>query len=590
MILACAKNLHDATSAFVALAANSVGFLAKAEQDFLSSSTGTYSPFTGKNGVSHYNVADLRGRSSSQAVAAAGGVSSKACAGRCPKCSNVTVASSYNALRFCTACGGENIVDTSATAFVAVAEGVNMDDYEDMLVDDDGALDSVAMSIGDLRFNTDEDSYAEFDRMVRNNSARAGMIDLDSLSLAGCGDNEEDEDDSLAGGCSDEDDALAGCHPDKLSMASDYEYDDGFSGCATASGFRTMDELFAESGSREEDDMEFSVAGDDEEYDPECEPDGDCDDGEGYDDTELNLADDSADTFDIPNVDAGFADVSNGLAAMDGEDEVVVDSLESYPALAADSVTFRYSQSADPTKNAWLAFDSDNRPFAMASAGIVPEKLRAIFDTERYRDGCYAAVASAGTTGLRSMGFYGFKHKLNVGNALRETASKERATASAEYSAALRQRDNEMISCIATIAVAMDRGFSGHRNPLKDAIVQTAVASGLDGSIVTRIVNQAFASHGSEYAEMLLRGAEAFRQKPLVVREELTQAIAAANYNDTAAAPQRTGLSSAVASVQPATAPAQVVIAPQTNATMSAMATSSNGTILIAGGLVRINN
>lgn len=121
------------------------------------------------------------------------------------------------------------------------------------------------------------------------------------------------------------------------------------------------------------------------------------------------------------------------------------------------------------------------------------------------------------------MGFYGFKHKLNVGNALRETASKERATASAEYSAALRQRDNEMISCIATIAVAMDRGFSGHRNPLKDAIVQTAVASGLDGSIVTRIVNQAFASHGSEYAEMLLRGAEAFRQKPLVVREELTR-------------------------------------------------------------------
>lgn len=589
MLLACAKNLYDATSAFVALAANSVGFLAKAEQDFLSSSDGTYSPFSGKNGVSHYNVADLRGRSSSQAVAAASGVSSRACAGRCPKCSNVTVASSYNALRFCTACGGENIVDTSATAFVAVAEGVNMDDYEDMLVDDDGALDSVAMSIGDLRFNTDEDSYAEFDRMVRNNSARAGMIDLDSMTLAGCGDSDEDEDeyDSLAGGCSDEDDAFAGCHPDKLALASDDEYDEGFSGCATASGFRTMDELFAESGGDEDDDLEFSVAGD--EYDPECEPGGDCDDDAGYDETELNLADDSADSFDIPNVDAGFADVSNGLAAMDGEDEVVVDSLESYPALAADSVTFRYSQSADPTKNAWLAFDGDNRPFAMASAGIVPEKLRAIFDTERYRDGCYAAVASAGTTGLRSMGFYGFKHKLNVGNALRETASKERATASAEYSAALRQRDNEMISCIATIAVAMDRGFSGHRNPLKDAIVQTAVASGMDGSIVTRIVNQAFATHGSEYAEMLLRGAEAFRQKPLVVREELTQAIAAANYNDTTAAPQRTGLSSAVASVQPATSPAQVVIAPN-NATLSAVATNSNGATVIAGGLVRINN
>lgn len=586
MLIASGKNLYDAANAFTALAAKSDGYLAQAEREFLASSVVHFSPFTGRQGVSNIDLRTLRGGTSLRAMASASTASPNAYAAHCGSCANVTVADTNEALAFCTSCGAENIIDDSATATVAVAEGVNMDDYGIELADDD--LESLA-GMSDLVRDTDEDKFAAFDRMVRTNSGRASMVDLDELSLAG--------------GCSDEDDELAmASDVDSLSFAEDDCGEDGtgceddeeaYAGCkphrSVASSFKTMDELFSGASDiggddDDEDYMTFSVAGDD------CDPmSEDCDDEFGDEDDfdSLNEASvDAASDFDIPEVDSGFSDVSDGLAALDGGDSVVVDSLDSYPALAADSISFRYSPSADPSHNSWIAFDKDNRPFAMASAGIVPEKLRAIFSTEQYRNSCYAAVAAAGVTGLRSMGFYGFKQEFNVGNSLRETANKARATAAAEYQAELKKRDEEMLSCIAAQAVAMDKCFSGARNPLKDAIIQTATASGLDASVISRIVNQAFQSHGSEYAEQLLRHAENFRQKPMVVREELMNAIASAPYADAYAPPARQGLASAVASVASVPAiPAKA--APVQQATASVKDTGL-GTRII-GGLVTIN-
>lgn len=591
MLIASGKNLYDAANAFTALAAKSDGYLAQAEQEFLASRVVHFSPFTGRQGVSNIDLRTLRGGTSLRAMASASTASPNAYAAHCGSCANVTVADTNEALAFCTSCGAENIIDDSATATVAVAEGVNMDDYGIELADDD--LESLA-GMSDLVRDTDEDKFAAFDRMVRTNSGRASMVDLDELSLAG--------------GCSDEDDELAmASDVDSLSFAEDDCGEDGtgceddeeaYAGCkphrSVASSFKTMDELFSGASDiggddDDEDYMTFSVAGDD------CDPmSEDCDDDDGDEDDFDSLNDaseDAASDFDIPEVDSGFSDVSDGLAALDGGDSVVVDSLDSYPALAADSISFRYSPSADPSHNSWIAFDKDNRPFAMASAGIVPEKLRAIFSTEQYRNSCYAAVAAAGVTGLRSMGFYGFKQEFNVGNSLRETANKARATAAAEYQAELKKRDEEMLSCIAAQAVAMDKCFSGARNPLKDAIIQTATASGLDASVISRIVNQAFQSHGSEYAEQLLRHAENFRQKPMVVREELMNAIASAPYADAYAPPARQGLASAVASVASvpvASVPAiPAKAAPVQQATASVKDTGL-GTRII-GGLVTIN-
>ena len=588
MLIASGKNLYDAANAFTALAAKSDGYLAQAEQEFLASRVVHFSPFTGRQGVSNIDLRTLRGGTSLRAMASASTASPNAYAAHCGSCANVTVADTNEALAFCTSCGAENIIDDSATATVAVAEGVNMDDYGIELADDD--LESLA-GMSDLVRDTDEDKFAAFDRMVRTNSGRASMVDLDELSLAG--------------GCSDEDDELAmASDVDSLSFAEDDCGEDG-TGCeydeeayagykphrSVASSFKTMDELFSGASDiggddDDEDYMTFSVAGDD------CDPMSEyCDDDDGDEDDFDSLNDASeyaASDFDIPEVDSGFSDVSDGLAALDGGDSVVVDSLDSYPALAADSISFRYSPSADPSHNSWIAFDKDNRPFAMASAGIVPEKLRAIFATEQYRNSCYAAVAAAGVTGLRSMGFYGFKQEFNVGNSLRETANKARATAAAEYQAELKKRDEEMLSCIAAQAVAMDKCFSGARNPLKDAIIQTATASGLDASVISRIVNQAFQGHGSEYAEQLLRHAENFRQKPRVVREELMNAIASAPYADAYAPPARQGLASAVASVASvpvASVPAKA--APVQQATASVKDTGL-GTRII-GGLVTIN-
>ena len=588
MLIASGKNLYDAANAFTALAAKSDGYLAQAEQEFLASRVVHFSPFTGRQGVSNIDLRTLRGGTSLRAMASASTASPNAYAAHCGSCANVTVADTNEALAFCTSCGAENIIDDSATATVAVAEGVNMDDYGIELADDD--LESLA-DMSDLMRDTDEDKFAAFDRMVRTNSGRASMVDLDELSLAG--------------GCSDEDDELAmASDVDSLTFAEDDCGEDGtdceddeeaYAGCkpqrSIASSFKTMDELFSGAsdigGDDDEDYMTFSVAGD-EDCDPMSEDcDDEFDDGDEDDFDSLNDASaDAASDFDIPEVDSGFSDVSDGLAALDGGDSVVVDSLDSYPALAADSIAFRYSPSADPSHNSWIAFDKDNRPFAMASAGIVPEKLRAIFSTEQYRNSCYAAVAAAGVTGLRSMGFYGFKQEFNVGNSLRETANKARATAAAEYRAELKKRDEEMLSCIAAQAVAMDKCFSGARNPLKDSIIQTATASGLDASVISRIVNQSFQSHGSEYAEQLLRHAENFRQKPMVVREELMNAIASAPYADAYAPPARQGLASAVASVASVPViPAKV--APVQQATASVKDTGL-GTRII-GGLVTIN-
>ena len=587
MLIASGKNLYDAANAFTALAAKSDGYLAQAEREFLASRVVHFSPFTGRQGVSNIDLRTLRGGTSLRSMASASTASPNAYAAHCGSCANVTVADTNEALAFCTSCGAENIIDDSATATVAVAEGVNMDDYGIELADDD--LESLAGLMSDLARDTDEDKFAAFDRMVRTNSGRASMVDLDELSLAG--------------GCSDEDDELAmASDVDSLTFAEDDCGEDGtdceddeeaYAGCkphrSVASSFKTMDELFSGAsdvgGDDDEDYMTFSVAGD-EDYDDDAEF-GEDDDGDEDDFDSLNDASvDAASDFDIPEVDSGFSDVSDGLAALDGGDSVVVDSLDSYPALAADSISFRYSPSADPSHNSWIAFDKDNRPFAMASAGIVPEKLRAIFATEQYRNSCYAAVAAAGITGLRSMGFYGFKQEFNVGNSLRETANKARATAAAEYRAELKKRDEEMLSCIAAQAVAMDKCFSGARNPLKDAIIQTATASGLDASVISRIVNQAFQGHGSEYAEQLLRHAENFRQKPMVVREELMNAIASAPYADAYAPPARQGLASAVASVASVPAiPAKA--APVQQATASVKDTGL-GTRII-GGLVTIN-
>ncbi len=592
MLIASGKNLYDAANAFTALAAKSDGYLAQAEREFLASRVVHFSPFTGRQGVSNIDLRTLRGVTSLRSMASASTASPNAYAAHCGSCANVTVADTNEALAFCTSCGAENIIDDSATATVAVAEGVNMDDYGIELADDD--LESLAGLMSDLARDTDEDKFAAFDRMVRTNSGRASMVDLDELSLAG--------------GCSDEDDELAmASDVDSLTFAADdcgedgTDCEDDYAGCkphrSVASSFKTMDELFSGASDvggddDDEDYMTFSVAGD-EDCDPmseDCDDDaefGEDDDGDEDDFDSLNDASvDAASDFDIPEVDSGFSDVSDGLAALDGGDSVVVDSLDSYPALAADSIAFRYSPSADPSHNSWIAFDKDNRPFAMASAGIVPEKLRAIFATEQYRNSCYAAVAAAGITGLRSMGFYGFKQEFNVGNSLRETANKARATAAAEYRAELKKRDEEMLSCIAAQAVAMDKCFSGARNPLKDAIIQTATASGLDASVISRIVNQAFQGHGSEYAEQLLRHAENFRQKPMVVREELMNAIASAPYADAYAPPARQGLASAVASVASVPAiPAKA--APVQQATASVKDTGL-GTRII-GGLVTIN-
>ena len=584
MLIASGKNLYDAANAFTALAAKSDGYLAQAEQEFLASRVVHFSPFTGRQGVSNIDLRTLRGGTSLRAMASASTASPNAYAAHCGSCANVTVADTNEALAFCTSCGAENIIDDSATATVAVAEGVNMDDYGIELADDD--LESLA-GMSDLVRDTDEDKFAAFDRMVRTNSGRASMVDLDELSLAG--------------GCSEDDELAMASDVDSLSFADDdcgedgTDCEDDYASCkphrSVASSFKTMDELFSGAsdigGDDDEDYMTFSVAGDDD-CDPMSEDCGDeFDDGDEDDFDSLNDASvDAASDFDIPEVDSGFSDVSDGLAALDGGDSVVVDSLDSYPALAADSIAFRYSPSADPSHNSWIAFDKDNRPFAMASAGIVPEKLRAIFATEQYRNSCYAAVAAAGVTGLRSMGFYGFKQEFNVGNSLRETANKARATAAAEYQAELKKRDEEMLSCIAAQAVAMDKCFSGARNPLKDAIIQTATASGLDASVISRIVNQAFQGHGSEYAEQLLRHAENFRQKPRVVREELMNAIASAPYADAYAPPARQSLASAVASVASVPAiPAKA--APVQQATASVKDTGL-GTRII-GGLVTIN-
>ena len=584
MLIASGKNLYDAANAFTALAAKSDGYLAQAEQEFLASRVVHFSPFTGRQGVSNIDLRTLRGGTSLRAMASASTASPIAYAAHCGSCANVTVADTNEALAFCTSCGAENIIDDSATATVAVAEGVNMDDYGIELADDD--LDSLA-GMSDLVRDTDEDKFAAFDRMVRTNSGRASMVDLDELSLAG----DYSEDDELA----------MASDVDSLTFADDGEDDEeAYAGCkpqrSVASSFKTMDELFSgasDIGGDDDDDdedyMTFSVAGDD--CDPMSEDCGDDDSDEDDFDSLNDASEDAASDFDIPEVDSGFSDVSDGLAALDGGDSVVVDSLDSYPALAADSIAFRYSPSADPSHNSWIAFDKDNRPFAMASAGIVPEKLRAIFSTEQYRNSCYAAVAAAGVTGLRSMGFYGFKQEFNVGNSLRETANKARATAAAEYQAELKKRDEEMLSCIAAQSVAMDKCFSGARNPLKDAIIQTATASGLDASVISRIVNQAFQSHGSEYAEQLLRHAENFRQKPMVVREELMNAIASAPYADAYAPPARQGLASAVASVASvpvASVPAiPAKVAPVQQATASVKDTGL-GTRII-GGLVTIN-
>jgi hypothetical protein len=243
MLIASGKNLYDAANAFTALAAKSDGYLAQAEQEFLASRVVHFSPFTGRQGVSNIDLRTLRGGTSLRAMASASTASPNAYAAHCGSCANVTVADTNEALAFCTSCGAENIIDDSATATVAVAEGVNMDDYGIELADDDG-LESLA-DMSDLMRDTDEDKFAAFDRMVRTNSGRASMVDLDELSLAG--------------GCSDEDDELAmASDVDSLSFAEDdcgedgtdcEDYEEAYAGYkphrSVASSFKTMDELFA---------------------------------------------------------------------------------------------------------------------------------------------------------------------------------------------------------------------------------------------------------------------------------------------------------------------------------------------------------
>ena len=200
----------------------------------------------------------------------------------------------------------------------------------------------------------------------------------------------------------------------------------------------------------------------------------------------------------------------------------------------------------------WFAMAS-GQPVALAAEARMPEGLRPVFASGHFQQLVLDAVASAGlVNGLRACGFAGVTVSVPVKQAINSAVAAAQATAEAEAAKARAEHAELFTQSVSMAAVALNKNFfSERRNPLRAAIIDSCVNSGMSLAAATGVADSAMAVAGTDYAGELLDLTEKFMEDPPEFRAAMAAAIGSANYVQVAPVevPQAAKRTSAVASV-----------------------------------------
>ncbi len=275
--------------------------------------------------------------------------------------------------------------------------------------------------------------------------------------------------------------------------------------------------------------------------------DGDEDDGEFGADTGLSALP------ELQDEDVSFATSLEALANPDNyADMDVLDGMACASAGVPSDLRLVFAPGTGRGDATWFAMAS-GQPVALAAEARMPEGLRPVFASGHFQQLVLDAVASAGlVNGLRACGFAGVTVSVPVKQAINSAVAAAQATAEAEAAKARAEHAELFTQSVSMAAVALNKNFfSERRNPLRAAIIDSCVNSGMSLAAATGVADSAMAVAGTDYAGELLDLTEKFMKDPPELRAAMASAIGSANYVQVAPVevPQAAKRTSAVASV-----------------------------------------
>ena len=280
----------------------------------------------------------------------------------------------------------------------------------------------------------------------------------------------------------------------------------------------------------------------------DCEDCDEDDEGEGF--GEYNGL---AALPELEDVDASFATSLEALANPDNyADMDVLDGMACASAGVPSDLRLVFAPGTGRGDATWFAMAS-GQPVALAAEARMPEGLRPVFASGHFQQLVLDAVASAGlVNGLRACGFAGVTVSVPVKQAINSAVAAAQATAEAEAAKARAEHAELFTQSVSMAAVALNKNFfSERRNPLRAAIIDSCVNSGMSLAAATGVADSAMAVAGTDYAGELLDLTEKFMEDPPEFRAAMAAAIGSANYVQVAPVevPQAAKRTSAVASV-----------------------------------------
>ena len=408
----------------------------------------------------------------------------------CPECDCVLVADSKKLLGHCIVCGAE----------------------QDQELEDEEHVD---LSI----LNNDDEEEGEFD---------------DEESFTESGDDEEED----FSGYEDEEDE------DLDSDVEDEEFDEVDEDEIEAGSNEDEDEEFDEV---DEDEIEAMLAEADEEDESDCEESSDDDeldfddetDASDEDDEEMDISEDEDETdeFDVAkedDVDACDSKVAIAKASDIGildqlEVDLVADSLDATASIANTKVKLVYVPSEMIANHCWYAIVNDV-PVAAATVHSVGAQKAEIFASESFRKATETLMAQVGVVaGLQDMGFQSMKIHMPVKQLVASNVAKETAKIRQEMEAQVQNMRDDLKAAMSTASVGINKGFFAKlTNPIKAELYDLLSNAGVRNA--ETLIDDAFSAKGDDYHRALLTQAFDLLSKPVDARNEISSAVASANY------------------------------------------------------------
>jgi hypothetical protein len=426
----------------------------------------------------------------------------------CPECDCVLVADSKKLLGHCIVCGAE----------------------QDQELEDEEHVD---LSI----LNNEEEDEDGFDDEESFTESSEDEEDEDEEDFSGYEDEEDEELDTDEDEYEDEADIEAGSNEDEEDEDEDEEFDEVDED--------EIEAMLAEADEEDETDTEESDEDDDVEFDDETDA-GDEDEEEMYiseDEDDVSGYEDDVDACDSKVAIAKASDIG----ILDQlEVDLVADSLDATASIANTKVKLVYVPSEMIANHCWYAIVNDV-PVAAATVHSVGAQKAEIFASESFRKATETLMAQVGVVaGLQDMGFQSMKIHMPVKQLVASNVAKETAKIRQEMEAQVQNMRDDLKAAMSTASVGINKGFFAKlTNPIKAELYDLLSNAGVRNA--ETLIDDAFSAKGDDYHRALLTQAFDLLSKPVDARNEISSAVASANYQRANSVDDGLSLSSTVA-------------------------------------------